>query len=205
MILASVREENLKTIAELIETNQRISDYLEASPDIPRIEQVKEGFMFFDLVKNRTAQYKAPAFERFLSDGIGWKKIHASEDRGDFIIDGEYVELKTSFTNQAMNLNIRQIRLWQDVDKYICMFIDDKNDIINNSYLFELTKQEMEQEVKLLGGYTHGTREANRLNVNKEYSITISIDANNANFKRWTENYLNHALLSEILKGETHE
>ena len=201
MILRQTREENEATITELLATNQRIDLYLESNPDIALVEQVEEGAMFFDLVKYRTAQYKAPAFERFLSNGVGWEKVHASEDRGDFIVNGEYVELKTSFTNQAMNLNIRQIRLWQDVDKYICIFIDDKNDI-RNSYLFELTKEEMENEVELLGGYTHGTKEANKLNINKEYSITIKISDNNPNFERWKASYLNNDLLNKILKGD---
>lgn len=199
-MLNKIQRENENIITELLATNKRIEMYLKANPDIAFVEQVKEGAIFFDLIKYKTAQYKAPAFERFLTEGIGWEKIHASEDRGDFIINGEYVELKTSFTNQAMNLNLRQIRLWQNVGKYICIFVDDKNDI-NNSYLFELTKEEMEQEVKLLGGYTHGTKGANELNVNREYSITIKIREGNANFERWKKNYLNNSLWETILRG----
>lgn len=202
MILKKIQKENEATIAELIATNERINAYLEDRPDVALIERVEEGAIFFDLVKYRTAQYKAPAFERFLTDGVGWEKVHASEDRGDFIVGGEYVELKTSFTNEAMNLNLRQIRLWQDVDKYVCIFIDDKNNI-ENSYLFELTKAEMEQEVELIGGYTHGTKTANELNINKEYSITIRIKDKNPTFERWKENYLNNTLLNTILRGDS--
>ena len=34
-----------------------------------------------------------------------------------------YYEIKTSFTNKGNNLNIRQIRLWQNIDYYYCFFI----------------------------------------------------------------------------------
>ena len=65
---------------------------------------------------------------------------------------------------------------------------------------FKLTKQQMEQEVSLLGGYTHGTKEVNQNNVNPEYSITIPMyGENNSHYNRWITNYLDENIKNQIL------
>lgn len=175
-----------------------LSEYVESNVDVSGLHLIPDGEVFFNAIRHESVQSKAPQFEKFLESKLGWQKISASLDRGDFIIDGEYVELKTSFSNKAMKLNIRQIRPWQDNDKYICIFIDDAHQQ-KQSVAFELTHEEMEMEIDLLGGFTHGTKEANKKNKNNEYSITIDINNNNKDYKRWVKLYGNPKLLISIL------
>lgn len=203
-MLKEIVKQNNKTVDNIHKINETIKEYIDINGDVNTVEEIKNGYLFFSIVQLKSAQYKAPAFERFLEHKMNWEKISASLDKGDFIVkddkDNKYVELKTSFTNQAMNLNIRQIRLWQDVDSYICIFIDDKNNMQQN-YLFELTKKEMIKEVELIGGYTHGVAAINERNNNSEYSITIKIREGNSNFERWKNKYSNIELLNCILGG----
>ena len=179
-----------------------LKDYIETYGDVESLHLIRDGRLFFNSIRYQSAQSKAPQFESFLENKFGWKKIPASLDRGDFIRDGEYVELKTSFSNKAMKLNIRQIRPWQKNDKYVCIFIDDANEH-DKSVAFELTHDEMVQEIELLGGFTHGTKEANKKNKNNEYSITIDINSNNKDYQRWVDMYGIPEFLESILdKGD---
>jgi hypothetical protein len=198
-ILKNMFDENLKKQKEILFINSMIENYLHENKDIDFIEEIHNGKLFFSLISFKTAQYKAPAFERFLQKKLKWEKISASEDKGDFIISEAYVELKTSFTNEAMCLNLRQIRLWQNIDYYLCFFIDDKN-LFKKNIAFKLTKDQMKEEVSIMGGFTHGTKEANALNENSEYSITLRIKEDNEHFKRWKEKYLETNILKEVME-----
>ena len=158
-----------KLIDEMI--TQAIENGIKIEDDIVNC---KNAYLYYTVTSNLTAQAKAPMGEQFLCNLLGFKKVSSRMDCGDAVDnDGKYYEFKNSFTNQAQNLNIRQIRLWQPVDYYFCFYINENN--LDDSIFFILTKAQMEEEVALCGGYTHGTIEANLSNVNCEYSITIPI------------------------------
>lgn len=129
---------------------------------------------FLDVLSFSNAQFNAPAFERRLQILHKWKKISPTENRGDFEVPGfvKSVELKTSFSNKANKINIRQIRLWQNCD-YVVTYCD-YNEFKHKTYF--LTHDQMVEEVAKLGSATHGTKEANKRNLNVEYSITLSIN-----------------------------
>lgn len=137
-----------------------------------------------------TPQSKSTPIENFIISKIGGVKVKASEDRGDFTKDGKFFEVKASTTNTGNNLNIRQIRPWQDVDYYVCAFIEENN--LVRSKVYVLTKEQMLSEIEECGGYTHGTSVANKSNKNLEYSITVQVfNKSHSITARWDENYLN--------------
>lgn len=158
-----------------------------------------DGSLFFQLISLYSAQSKAPLVEKFIASKFGYKLVSSSKGRGDFYdpVTDEYIELKASFTNKGKNLNIRQIRPWQDIHKYLLMYIDEDNP--KDSVLFILNKQQMNEEIQLLGSHTHGTKEANKSNLNHEFSITIPVNADNLLYQRWYNNYSDVKALGTIL------
>lgn len=177
-----------------------IHNLLQNLPKEDEIWKCGNGELFYSSISNLTAQSKAPLGEKFLCYQLNYKRISANKNSGDAIDDnGNIYEFKNSFTNKGNNLNIRQIRLWQPIDYYYCIYIDEEK--IENSLFFVLNKEQMIEEVALCGGYTHGTIEANRNNQNKEYSITISVKGKNEKLDRWKEKYLSNELKRRILGG----
>lgn len=158
----------------------------------------KDAFLYYTSTASLNAQTKAPMGEEFLCDILGLSRVSPRENRGDAVDNlGKYYEFKNSFTNQNECLNVRQIRLWQNVDYYYCFYINEND--LNESVFFVLTKEEMAQEVALCGGYSHGTIDANILNKNSEYSITIPVyNEENTITKRWKEKYLSIELKNRI-------
>jgi len=55
---------------------------------------------------------------------------------------------------------------------------------------FKLNREQMKNEIDKIGTPTHGSRRANLMNTNVEYSITLPIfDNKNENVVRWKNNY----------------
>ena len=198
MLLSEIKEKNDEILKQALMIQQLLSNYNELN--IP-IEKCDNAILYYMATASLSAQKKAPMGEKFLCNKLNLKQIPSREDRGDAVDEnGIYYEFKNSFTNEAKNLNIRQIRLWQDIDFYICFYINEEN--LDDSIFFKLTKQEMEEEVELCGGYTHGTIQANAVNQHSEYSITIPIyNDKNEKTKRWKKKYLSPELKERILYG----
>lgn len=157
------------------------------------------AYLYYTSTAGMTAQAKAPLGEKFLCNLLGYTQVSSRKGRGDAVDkEGIYYEFKNSFTNQQQNLNIRQIRLWQNVNYYYCFYINEED--LDKSMFFILTKEEMIEEVALFGGYTHGTVTANAVNEHNEYSITIPVyKDSNEKTKRWKEKYLSEELKNKIL------
>ena len=123
----------------------------------------------------------------FLEDkmrsAFSWKKIKASEEKGDYFDNhGRNFELKCSATNDGNTINILQIRLWQPVDYYRVIYFD--LDEPKNSKSYILPKDVMEAEVKKYGSPTHGTKNVNKDSKHVEYSLHIPIK------NEWDDLYL---------------
>lgn len=130
-----------------------------------------------------TPQRRTGFIEDKMRSVFEWKTVSASENRGDYIDkDGRYFELKCSASNGRRSINVRQVRLWQDIDYYVVMFFDLDNPEYSKVYM--LSKEDMKNEVKLRGCPTHGTRAANADNRNVEYSITLPYE------NVWDEKFL---------------
>ena len=159
---------------------------------------INEPEVFFTVISVGTAQAKAPEAEKFIGRKMGWTKISPSLNKGDFKTpENNYIELKNSFSNKAGCLNLRQIRLWQEVDYYLCVYIDETN--IANSVVLLLTHEQMEEEVAACGCATHGTAVANANNQNIEYSITIKVDS--PMMAQWIEKYNAPDIRNQIIGG----
>ena len=182
--------------------NQALDNGISLTDDI---STCKNAYLYYTSTANLSAQAKAPLGEKFLCDLLGFTRVSSREDRGDAVdANNCYYEFKNSFTNKGKNLNIRQIRLWQNVDYYYCFYINENN--LEESVFFVLTKEDMIKEVELCGGYTHGTISVNELNKRNEYSITIPVyNDKNEKTKRWKEKYLSFELKNKILGGAINE
>ena len=156
-------------------------------------DHITSASELFLLSSFMNAQKKSGIIENYIARKMGGELISPSLDRGDMIVTSDhgevYYEMKTSTTNDKQKLNARQIRLWQDVDYYLCSYIDEKN--LHNSRCYVLTKEQMEDEVILIGGFTHGTRKSNVRNENQFHSVTVNM-ARNTKSKasiRWNNSY----------------
>lgn len=194
MLIKEIKEKNKK----ILDRAKKIEEILQTTDLTKDITECDNAWLYYTVTSSFTAQKKAPMGETFLCNKLKFTKVSSSEDRGDAVDEnGLYYEFKNSFTNQAQNLNIRQIRLWQPIDFYYCFYINEEE--LDKSLFFVLTKEQMEEEVHLCGGYTHGTIQANEKNVNREYSITIPVyNDNNEKTKRWKAKYLSEELKERL-------
>lgn len=203
MQLSEVYNENQKVLNRALYIQNLLERALNKGVSLTDdIVNCDDAYLYYTSTASLTAQAKASLGERFLCNLLGYTRVSSREDRGDAVDkEGIYYEFKNSFTNQRQNLNIRQIRLWQNVDYYYCFYINEED--LDKSVFFILTKDEMTKEVALCGGYTHGTITANAVNEHNEYSITIPIYNNkNEKTKRWKEKYLSNELKNKILGGK---
>ena len=177
----------------LIKKAKTIETFMQKEKNLnKKIYEVDNPYFFFTAISTLNAQAKAPLAQKFIGLKMNWQPVKAKEERGDFLEEKteKYIELKNSFTNKEQKLNLRQIRLYQDIDFYLCVFIDEEK--LEESIFYYLSKEEMEKEVRLLGGFTHGTKNVNESNKKPEYSITISVKNNsNEHTKRWNKLYKN--------------
>lgn len=203
MQLSEVYNENKKVLNRALYIQNLLEGALNKGVSLTDdIVNYGDAYLYYTSTASLTAQAKAPLGERFLCNLLGYTRVSSREDRGDAVDkEGIYYEFKNSFTNQRQNLNIRQIRLWQNVDYYYCFYINEED--LDKSVFFILTKDEMIKEVALCGGYTHGTITTNAVNEHNEYSITIPIyNDKNEKTKRWKEKYLSNELKNKILGGK---
>ena len=202
MLIKDVYQENQKKIEKIVKIQTLLEDALNKGVSLEdEIVNCGNAYLYYTSTANMSPQAKAPLGEKFLCNLLNYTKISSREDRGDAVdSNGIYYEFKNSFTNKGQNLNIRQIRLWQEVDYYYCFYINEEE--LDKSVFFVLSKDEMINEVELCGGYTHGTVGANIFNEHCEYSITIPVyNDNNEKTKRWKKNYLSFELKNIILGG----
>lgn len=203
MLLSEVYDRNEKILNRALHIQNLLKQALDKGVSLTDdIVNCGNAYLYYTSTAGLTAQAKAPLGEKFLCNLFGYTRVSSREDCGDAVDEeGTYYEFKNSFTNQQQNLNIRQIRLWQNVDYYYCFYINEED--LDKSVFFVLTKDEMIEEVALCGGYTHGTVAANAVNEHNEYSITIPVYNNkNEKTKRWKEKYLSNELKNKILGGE---
>lgn len=158
MTLKEIKE----TIHEEKRKIERVEKILEEQRELSNSTDLMdiEPNLFFYCLSLLSTQQKAPLCEKYVVKQLKGERVKSSLDRGDFKIDEKYYELKCSFNNKDKNLNIRQIRLYQDVDYYLCGYIDTF--CLNKSYFYILTKIEMEKEVRMLGSFTHGDENSSK-------------------------------------------
>lgn len=63
--------------------------------------------------------------------------IKASDERGEYSINGKVLEIKTSYFNRNGYYRITNMRPWQEIDYYVLFFVDCDNDFKLNTFLIK--------------------------------------------------------------------
>jgi hypothetical protein len=179
--LTALKAEGIKNITELLNNPH---DYLLA-------------------IAHLSPQSKATKIEDLIRYFLHYDKVKPSKNKGDAIdpLSNEYIEFKISTTNQDNQINAVQLRVWQDIDRYIIGYIDETD--FNNSHFFLLSKKELQKELRVMGeSAMHGTKEANKVNENVELALRIPVDLSNKDFQRWIKKYSFELLNKFIRKGK---
>ncbi len=125
----------------------------------------------------------------------------SSWDCGDFKTHlGHDIEFKCSFVdNETNTINCKQIRPWQDLDYYLILEVNFK-DYTNIKYnLYELTKEEMIEECKLLNALPVANIKEH---ATEKSSLGFSIKRDTEHYLRWQEKYLNKKVnIDKVVKN----
>lgn len=177
-------------------TIQEIDQIIEAFDNIrataisnPRYGFDDDWIPFMKKMRVLTPQSSGARIQNYIFRALGWKAIPSSLNKGDVRNSlGQYFEVKiTQISLSNTCANIVQIRLWQPISGHHIFVIDTtKNYGVTH---FALSKDEMEQEVKLCGNSAHGTKVANISNQNVEWAIRITWDSKDRIYQRWMTKY----------------
>lgn len=136
-----------------------------------------------------SAQQYGPKFEKWMNHNIGWKNVKSSLGRGDSKIPNKeiYIEQKWNIRTDVGPGGL-QHRFWQEIDYYLYGHVDDSDSENITVDLYLLTKEQVIEESKLLNAVpSHGTKAANSLNENVEYSM--GVDYGSDDHFRWKNKY----------------
>lgn len=190
---------NMKYYFERVKSKLLNSDFLlnNKYKNYEYLEEIKNNKDFYLIISPLTAQSKSTKQENRICQILDGKKIKAEADKGDFVDkNGDFFEIKCSTPSKDGNiLNVVQIRLHQQIEYYICVFIDDI--YYKNNLAFKLTKQQMKDECNLIGSLAHGTVKKSQINPEMRFSIKID-DINSPITKRWYNMYRDQNLERKI-------
>lgn len=145
---------------------------------------------FFLRIRQLKTQIYGLRVQGYFAYHLDFDITPSSWDCGDFKNHlGHDIEFKCSFLDsESQSINVKQIRLWQDLDYYYIMSIDYR-DYKNIKYqLFELTKEEMIRECQLMNALPVANTKENHT---EKSSLGFTIKEDTDNYKRWQDNYLN--------------
>ena len=148
---------------------------------------------FLTLMYCFNSQTYGSYIERYIIEKTGARKHRAKDEAGDFELGGENYEFKVSYiTNKKESISLVQVRLWQDIDKYLILAVDTRAEKIKY-HIFWLTKEDMEKEMKLLRATpAHG---ANKKKFNfKKTELRATLKLDSSDFDRWIANYSSNVL-----------
>jgi len=172
-------------IAELLARRDAISKNKKWGFDLPEKEFIK------GMVCLNPQSYGA-RIETRIKERLGFTKVKAKDNRGDIMnpVANLFYEVKISLlTLSNAALNLVQIRLWQEVDYYLCVAYDLRDVYNYKKYIFLLTHDEMEKEC-INANAAHGTSVSNSNNETVELRLSIICDENDDTFNRWKGKYL---------------
>ena len=144
---------------------------------------------FMKRMRILTSQSSGARMQNYIFKAFGWTKIPANLNKGDVKNSlGQYYEVKaTTITTSNKSANIVQIRLWQNVSGYHIFVIDSTNDYKLTH--FQLSKNEMKQEVEACASQAHGTKEINQANHHVEWAIRVPWKKGDKVYDRWMNRY----------------
>lgn len=136
-----------------------------------------------------SAQQYGPKFERWINHNCNWDGVSSSLGRGDSKVKNKdvYIEQKWNIRTDVGPGGL-QHRFWQDIDHYLYGHVDDSDSDNITVDLYLLSKAQVIAESKLVNAVpTHGTKAANQLNENVEYSMGVKYGS--LDHQRWKDNY----------------
>lgn len=136
-----------------------------------------------------SAQQYGPKFDKWMRNFMNWENVPSKLGKGDSKCkkSGKYIEQKWNIRTDAGPGGL-QHRFWQPIDYYLYGHVDDSNSENIKVEIFLLTKEEALNEKTLLNAApTHGTKEANQLNENVEYSMGVKYESQD--HQRWRSKY----------------
>jgi hypothetical protein len=136
-----------------------------------------------------SAQQYGPKFEKWINHNLGWKNVKSSLGRGDSKLANKeiYIEQKWNIRTDVGPGGL-QHRFWQDIQYYLYGHVDDSDSENITVDMYLLSKEQVIEESKLLNAVpTHGTKDANVLNENIEYSMGVSYGSED--HIRWKSKY----------------
>ena len=139
--------------------------------------------------------------EKYINKELNSNLVMAAKNRGDLNLKGRYIEVKSSIiTKRNPFLNMVQIRLYQDLDYYLCCAFDVRDIYNYKSHYFLLTHDQMENEMKIVSSSNaHGTKDSIKNHENIELRYSLLISNNSGDFKRWKSKY-GYNYFSDIIK-----
>lgn len=146
-------------------------------------------------VRNLKTQIYGLVFQSYFATLLDFKITPSSLDCGDFSTKGGHdIEFKCSFIdNQSQNINIKNIRNWQNLDFYYVFTVDyrDYRNILFKCY--ELSKQAMIEECILMNAKPMSNVKAKN-DDGENRALGFRIKENTEHYKRWEDKYLNRKI-----------
>jgi len=175
------------SILEKIQQRNKNGEFDYLKNEIDNAKNIKD---LIDVSCLKSPQIKGLLIEEFICKKLGWKHVLPNKHVGDgYSIDEKrHYEIKTSFANNK--IVIKQIRLFQKIDRYLCIHFDEYN--IDDSIVFVLSHEEMANEVKDLGKKTS--------NIRRKKCFDIEIEFNSNEYNRWIKLYKNDFIKQKIFK-----
>ena len=141
-----------------------------------------------------TGQSYGTRIQNYIRNRLKWKKVLVEDELGDmmkplFNEPGKFVEVKSSLLTLTNDkLNWVQIRLFHDIDYYLCCAYDLRDPLNYESFMFLLTHDQMVEEC-VGANAAHGTKSVNKSNENVELALRITCNEGNPEFERWKKMY----------------
>lgn len=136
-------------------------------------ERTLKGAHSYCVANRVSSQQVGTLIEGYMINTMGFKKVPASECRGDFLKAGLSYELKVSLGGSDYNkpkYNYVQIRPAHNIDRYLLTAFHLNHSNVEDGgelYVFDVPSDEMKSIVVDHGGYAHGTTKENG-KINKE-------------------------------------
>lgn len=162
------------------ELNHRVSSLknllLEIEKEnVDEILEIKSLFLLGKISALMFAPQKRSIFlKRWIDNDLGMSPLLPSSNAGNSYspTTNQNIRVMISFKDKDSLVKFRQIRPWQNIHKYIVVYIDPDNK--QNCRVFNIPSDVISMMDAERGAYCHGTAEANRRNERIEKSFNYS-------------------------------
>ena len=137
-----------------------------------------------------TPQSYGGRIEKKIKEDLGFDKVLAKLNKGDLVYKNVFFESKVSIINDTNPyLNLVQIRLFHDIDYYLCIAYDIRDLCNFQKYMYLLSHNDMTDQCKKYASAAHGTKSVNKENSNVEMRFSLEIAEGNKIFQEWNDNF----------------